>query len=199
MQIDEKLIYLKDFAKLNNIPIVRDYTGTKLQETVAKCNPSKILEVGTAIGYSALLMISKCPCAQLTTIEKDVDRYNIAHQTFQDCNIDVNLICGDAYEVLQNLKDKGEKFDFVFLDGPKGYYYRYLNIIKDMLEDNACIFADNVGFFGMVKSGIYPHRHKTIVTSLQNYLKDVNKAPFDSIIDLDSDDGFAITYYNKGE
>ena len=198
MQIQEKVLELAEFAKLNKVPIVRPLTAKRLMETVEKCKPKKILEIGTAIGYSTLLMASKLDNdAKIITIEKDEDRYNQAVANTKDCNIDIECILDDAYEILKQFVLKGEKFDFVFLDGPKGYYFRYLNEIIEILEDGGCIFADNISFFGMVPSNIYPHRHKTIVVSLQNYLKKVSEPPFTTEIQFDIEDGYAITYKEK--
>lgn len=196
MQIDEKLLELKDFAKNNGVPIVRDITATRLEAEVTVRKPKRILEIGTAIGYSALIMLQCARDAEIVTIEKDTDRYNMACDTLKDFN-SVKAINGDAYEVLDRLIADGEKFDFVFLDGPKGFYYRYLVKIEQLLNNNACIFADNIGFFGMVKSNKYPHRHKTIVVSLQNYLARVSQPPFSSVIEYDIDDGFAISDYKE--
>ncbi len=195
MQIDEKIRDLENFARLNSIPIVRSTTGERLQEEIRKCKPNRILEIGTAIGYSGILMLRNCPNSTLVTIEKDEERYKLAKQNFQDVNVNAECILGDAYEVLAELEKRGDKFDFIFLDGPKGFYFRYLQLIKKLISDKSCIFADNVGFFGMVKSNKYPHRHKTIVVSLQNYLKEVTNPPFESQVELDIDDGFAITKY----
>ena len=196
MQNIEYLEILKEFARSNNVPIVRDITANRLVTELKKHNPKKILEIGTAIGYSALLMKSVVSDAKITTIEKDEDRYNQAIDNIAKSNVcNIRCILGDAFEVLDDLIANKEKFDFVFLDGPKGFYYRYLQKIKELINNGACIFADNVGFFGMVKSGIYPHRHKTIVVSLTNYLKEVSEPPFQSEIDLETDDGFAISTF----
>lgn len=197
MQVVDKLKSLKEYARGHSVPIVRDITATHLEAEVRKRSPLRVLEIGTAIGYSALLIKNACPKCQIVTIEKDEDRYNEAVENTKDID-DIECILGDAFDVLDTLIDRNEKFDFVFLDGPKGFYFRYLQKLKKLIKNNACIFADNVGFFGMVKSGIYPHRHKTIVVSLQNYLKEVSNPPFESEIDLDTDDGFSITTYYGG-
>jgi len=190
---------LHTYARDNRVPIVRDETARRLYQLIQDRRPKRILEIGTAIGYSAMLMKCAADGSQIVTIEKDEARYNEAVSNINRAGISgVQCILGDAYEVLSRLCDCGEKFDFVFIDGPKGYYYRYLQIVKSMLENDSCIFADNVGFFGMVASGVYPHRHKTIVVSLQNYLNEVSHTPFESEIQLDIDDGYAITYYKGG-
>ena len=189
---------MKEYATKHAVPIVRDVTAQRLVEELSERKPKKILEIGTAIGYSALLMKSASMNSSIVTIEKDESRYLQAKENISKAKVeDIHCILGDAFDILDELIKKEEKFDFVFLDGPKGYYYRYLQKIKAMLNDGAVIFADNVGFFGMVKSNIYPHRHKTIVVSLQNYLKEVQEKPFSSVVELDIDDGFAISTYKE--
>ncbi|MBQ4558203.1 MAG: O-methyltransferase [Clostridia bacterium] len=198
MNITEKLNILETYAKENKVPIVRPKTAAKLREVVESNKPKNVLEIGTAIGYSAMLMASAMQCdGKITTIEKDEERYNLALENIKDIDYNIDCVLGDAFVILQQFKEEGRKFDFVFLDGPKGFYFRYLNIIEDLLEDGGCIFADNISFFGMVPSGIYPHRHKTIVVSLQNYLKKVSLPPYKTTIEYDIEDGYAITYKEK--
>ena len=199
MILEEFLDNLRRTARDHKVPIVRDITSSALIEEIRNRKPQRILEIGTAIGYSSILMKSANTESTIVTIEKDVDRFNEAQDNIKKAGLesDIKCILGDAFDVLDELIESGEKFDFVFLDGPKGFYFRYLKKIRKLLNNNACIFADNVGFFGMVKSGIYPHRHKTIVVSLQNYLKEVSNMPFSSVIELDIEDGYAISTYEE--
>ena len=195
-KLEEQIRTIRIDAKERKIPIVRDVTASKLYSEVHKCKPKRILEIGTAVGYSTLIMKYAHYDAEIITIEKDTDRYQEAVNNIEDANVNgIKCVLGDAFDVLQELSKDGEKFDFIFLDGPKGYYYRYLQLIKQMLNINGCIFADNVAFFGMVASNIYPHRHKTIVVSLQKYLEEVSNPPYKTDTNLDIDDGYAITYY----
>ncbi len=197
-KLEDIIRQIRDKALIDAVPIVRDATAKTLYDVVRDNTPSKILEIGTAVGYSTLLMKMASPKSKIVTIEKDEYRHSQAVQNTK-IHEDIECILGDAYKVLEQLADKGEKYDFVFLDGPKGYYYRYLQLIKPILNNGGIIFADNVGFFGMVESGIYPHRHKTIVVSLQNYLREVSEVPFQSEIHLDIDDGYAISKYMEEE
>ena len=182
------------YAKENHIPIVRDITKDYLIEEVKHSKPNSILEIGTAIGYSGSLMLLNSN-AKLVTLEKNETSFEIAKSNFEKLGLTdrVEQILGDAMETLQELVKKGRTFDFIFLDGPKGQYFRYLQIIKHLVKSGSVIFADNVEYFGMVKSNVYPHRKKTIVVSLQNYLNEVENSPSFETKVYDIDDGFSIT------
>jgi len=186
------------FAKENNVPVVRPKTLELLIETIKNNNPKQILEIGTAIGYSGSHMLINSE-AHLTTIEKYEKMYNIAKDNFRRLGIDnrVNQILGDAKDILNQLLKEGKKFDFIFLDGPKGQYLCYLSMLNDMLEDGGIIFADDVLFRGLVQGDAWPkHRIRTIVLNLRKYLQEVNKPPFSSQL-IDIEDGICIT--TKGE
>lgn len=182
------------YAKENHIPIVRDITKDYLIEEVKHSKPNSILEIGTAIGYSGSLMLLNSN-AKLVTLEKNETSFEIAKSNFEKLGLAdrIEQILGDAMETLQELVKQGRTFDFIFLDGPKGQYFRYLQIIKHLVKSGSVIFADNVEYFGMVKSNVYPHRKKTIVVSLQNYLNEVENSPSFETKVYDIDDGFSIT------
>ncbi len=182
------------YAKENHVPIVRDITKDYLIEEVKHSKPNSILEIGTAIGYSGSLMLLNSN-AKLVTLEKNETSFEIAKSNFEKLGLTdrVEQILGDAMETLQELVKQGRTFDFIFLDGPKGQYFRYLQIIKHLVKSGSVIFADNVEYFGMVKSNVYPHRKKTIVVSLQNYLNEVENSPSFETKVYDIDDGFSIT------
>ena len=136
--------------------------------------PKKILEIGTAIGYSASIMLNASKSANILTIEKDEQMAKIARQTFLERNSSqrITLIEGDAFDVLNDLKN--EKFDFIFLDGPKGQYFKYLPLLKKMLNLNGFLLADDVLFHGYVKKvGDPGHKHRTIVASLRSFISDL--------------------------
>lgn len=170
------LFELKKYAKLNKIPIIRPQSQKILRDLCLQKRPNKILEIGTAIGFSGSVMLSACPKAKLMTIEKDENMVQIAKQTFQDRKIEkkVEIFCDDAFEVLNDLRKDKSKFDFIFLDGPKGQYFKYLPILKDLLNKNGCLLADDIIFHGYVlKEGDPGHKHRTIVASLRAFIRDL--------------------------
>ncbi|MBO5394555.1 MAG: O-methyltransferase [Clostridia bacterium] len=193
-RLEQIIAQIKADAKANFVPIVRDQTLEALKNLVAELKPSKVLEIGTAVGYSALNMLAKCDC-HITTIEKNEQRYQQAQTNFEKAGVSgqVSLLNGDAMDVLQNLDLRGEKFELVFLDGPKGQYIKYLPIIKRLLAANGTIFADNVGLHGLVgHEELVTHKNRTMVRNMQAFLDEVQRdADFDTSI-FEIEDGYAI-------
>lgn len=186
------------YAKENFVPIVRPKTLELLISTIKENKTKKILEIGTAIGYSGSQMLINSE-AKLTTIEKNEKMYEIAKNNFVRLGLceRVTQINGDAKEILSELVNKNEKYDFIFLDGPKGQYLGYLPMLNELLEVNGIIFADDVLFRGLVQGNEWPkHRIRTLVLNLRKYLEEVQKPPFTSKI-IDLEDGVCIT--TKGE
>lgn len=167
---------LKKYAKTNLTPILRPKSARFLRDLCKEKKPQKILEIGTAIGYSASLMLSCCKNASLVTIEKDAHMALLAKETFLARNLtrQVRLIENDAFEALKSLVSEGEKFDLIFLDGPKGQYFKYLPLLKQLLGKKGTLLADDVLFHGYVKKEGDPgHKHRTIVASLRAFIADL--------------------------
>lgn len=165
---------LKKFAKENFVPIVRPKTSELLIEMVKKCNPKSILEIGTAIGYSGILMLNNTN-ANLVTIEKDENMAKLAKQNFEQAGLSkrVTLIHQDAMEYINS---ETKKYDFIFLDGPKGQYVKYYPILLKLLNAGGTIFADNVLFQGLVLSNeLPPKKNRTIVVNLRKFIDIVQK------------------------
>lgn len=165
---------LKKFAKENFVPIVRPKTSELLIEMVKKCNPKNILEIGTAIGYSGILMLNNTN-ANLVTIEKDENMAKLAKQNFEQAGLSkrVTLIHQDAMEYINS---ETNKYDFIFLDGPKGQYVKYYPILLKLLNAGGTIFADNVLFQGLVLSNeLPPKKNRTIVVNLRKFIDIVQK------------------------
>ena len=183
-----------DYAVQNNVPIIRDESLGVLLDTVKKYNPQNILEIGTAIGYSGIHML-KVSSAKLTTVELDKTRFEVAKSNFTRFALAdrVEMFNVDALKYLQDAVDSGKKFDFVFLDGPKGQYVKYLPYLDKLLVGGGIIFADNVYFRGMVQGDeVPPHKYRTIVVNLRKYLQKVSEKPFKTQI-IAIEDGIAIT------
>ncbi len=183
---------LEKYARQNYIPVLLEDTKDLLLKTIKEYNPKTILEIGTAVGYSGTLMLTSCN-AVLTTIELEEKNIELAKTTFTSNNVydRVNQLKGDAKDVIKTLNTK---YDFIFLDGPKGQYINYLPYLKNLLNDGGIIFADNVLYRGMVESTEFiPHKKRTIVVNLRKYLNEVTNSP-----DLDTTiyhigDGIAIS------
>lgn len=169
-QLDKML----SFARENYIPVMLDDTKKLLQQLTAENQPKKILEIGTAIGYSGIVMLTSSPEAQLNTIEMDEKSAEMARQNFIQAGVydRVNLFVGDAKEIVTQLTGK---YDFIFLDGPKGQYDCFLPYLIDVLEVGGLLVCDNVLYKGLVEH-VPEHRHKhiTIARNLNRFLDDLN-------------------------
>ena len=188
------------YAIENHIPVLLDDTAKLLFSKINNQNPKNVLEIGTAIGYSGTLILNASNC-KLTTIEKDEASFNLAKHHFEKFGLTnrVNQILGDALEELNNLVKLNKKFDFIFLDGPKGQYIKYLPILKQLLNNGGVLFADNVFFKRMIFiEGTIPHRKRTIVVNLRKFLETVKTDNnFYNVEILDVGDGVLIANYKE--
>ena len=187
----------REQAEHRGLPIIREESYKKLYQTVKDLQPKRILEIGTAVGYSAMVMMEACPTAEVITIEHDdykvvEARHNFEKAGFADRG---TVIEGDCLEELALLvaDDKYNKyFDFCFIDGPKAQYLNIYNSISCLMQDKATIVADNVLFRGYVldKTNM-PRRYRTIVKRLKMFLEAIENDPSIDHYELDPlEDGF---------
>lgn len=181
----------REFARVNYVPIVRPQTSKLLIEKIKEINPKSILEIGTAIGYSGILMLENSN-AKLVTLEKDEKMFDLATENFKKANLTnrVKIILGDCKEYI--FKEEGE-FDFIFLDGPKSHYLEYLPHLIKMLSKNGTIFCDNVLFQGLVTANVEPpKKFRTIVNNLRAFLSAVKNDKNLNAQILDIEDGICL-------
>ncbi len=184
------------FARKNWVPVLRDRSADFLCEVVKKEKPKKILEIGTCLGYSGILMLENSQESFLVTVEKDVEKSREALQNFSQAGLldRVEVINQDAMEVIQNLVKNEQKFDLIFLDGPKGQYVKYLPNLKQLLNRGGILFADDIYYHGLVKQGYPKHKHRTIVYRLREFIDLItNDKEFETFL-FDIDDGFSLSY-----
>lgn len=173
--VPEKDGYLKDmrtFAEEEEVPIIDRQVENYLSFFLSVLKPATILELGTAIGYSASVM-AQATDAHITTVELDPDRAVNARTHFQNQNLEerVQLIVGDAADFIA--KDEGS-YDFIFIDAAKGQYEVYLEKCLKLLNRDGIICMDNVLFHGMLASKVLFKRRKiTIVKRLKRMLHTV--------------------------
>ena len=190
----EKLEILKKNARENHVPILQDDSMQVIKTILALKRPNKILEIGTAVGYSALCfseyLTGENPVIKTVELNKEIaeiDKKNI-QEISDENNIEVNNM--DAYEFMKTLD---EKFDIVFIDAAKGQYMKYLSEAYRLTKENSVIIADNVLLRGMVMSDYNEHKHRTAVTRLREYIKEVTENPNLETMLLDVGDGLAIS------
>lgn len=182
---------IKEDAKTRFIPIIRDESLKLLTDLCAREKPKKILEIGTAVGYSALAMLFSCS-AQVTTIEKDKVRLNEALQNFEKYRVSnrVTALEGDAGEILQSLN---ERFDLIFLDGAKGQYIKYLPHLKRLLNDGGVLFADDIYLHGFVRADEVSHKHRSMVMNLRAFIDTLKSDPDLDTTFYDIEDGISLS------
>lgn len=192
-QSNDDLLNLEDFAKENKVPIIQKETAKFLEFMVSMKQPKKVLELGTAIGYSSILMSKVAKDCIITTIERDENMINIARENIQSFNLQdrIEIKEGECLEVLEKLNDK---YDLIFMDAGKGHYNHFLPHCLRLLSDRGIIIADNVLFRGMVASNDLVKRRKiTIVKRMRSYLEMVSsdKDLITTVIPMG--DGIALT------
>lgn len=164
---------LVDYAETNRVPIVSQDVARFIELLLKIINPKNILEIGSAIGYSSLIM-SKASDADILTIEKDEETFKILKENLKKYDEDnkIKAINDDAISALKSM-DKEEKFDFCFIDANKSQYEEYLNLVYDLTRDNALILIDNILFRGYVAKDEDNKRYRTIIKNLKKFIEDV--------------------------
>jgi predicted O-methyltransferase YrrM len=159
-------------ARAQDIPIIKKETAALLKTLVAAKRPGAILEVGTAVGYSALLMAGVMPpSCKITTIEKYAPRIRAARENFREASMEERIVLleGDAEEILPKLKGP---YDFVFMDAAKGQYIHWLPVILGLMPEGGMLFSDNVLQDGSIVQSRYgvERRDRTIHSRMREYL-----------------------------
>ena len=189
----ETIEQIRQKAILNHIPIIMDETLQEVGKILQELNPKTILEIGTAVGYSAI-RFSKylSEDGYIDTIERDSERVKEAKQNIANLNLEnkIHIFEGDALEILPKLNGP---YDVVFIDAAKGKYPIFLNEALRMLRNNGIILADNVLYKGYVMSDYNKHKQRTAVRGLREFLKNLQENKNLSTEILETGDGLAIS------
>lgn len=194
--MEQLLKKMELYAKEYHVPIINEKGKAVLTKILADKKPHSVLEIGTAIGYSALLIAkNSADDVRITTLELSEERASVARAFIHESKYaqNVEIMLGDAAELLDKLDDR---YDLVFIDAAKGQYLNYFHKVLPMLVDKGVIIADNVLFRGYVQSEEKPpRRYKTIVARLREYIETVtHHAEFDTTI-YENGDGLAVSYH----
>ena len=184
---------VKAEAIKNHIPIIMDDSLEVIKDIIEKENPKKILEIGTAVGYSATMFAIYAKEAIVDTIELDAKRAEEAKVNISNIGLKdrINIIIGNAVEILPNID---EKYDFIFIDANKGKYPVFLQEALRLSHKGSVIIADNILYKGYVMSDYNLHKQRTAVRHLREYIKDsTENEKLDTKI-IEVGDGLAISY-----
>lgn len=171
---------LESYAKTYRMPIIDRPTRTVLSQLVTLHQPATILEIGTAIGYSALCMHHACPSATIVTLEKDETMIDVAKKNIAQYSKGnrIQILQGDAVDRLEELMEKKDPFDFVFIDAAKSQYETYMARVAPLLKKGSVVVADNVLFRGYVSGAEeVPRRYRTMIKRLKAFNKQMLQDP----------------------
>lgn len=190
---DGKLGELEAWARQEGYPVSEPETSDLLEIICRLKNPQNILEIGTCVGFSALLMHSCCD-GKITTLDRYEAMYSVAEKNFADFGAEdrIKLVKGDAVEILPTLT---EKYDLIFIDAAKGQYPVFLENSLRLLAPHGVIIADNIFFNGYVAEGKPDrHRNKTIVTRLDEFITRLEAEQSLKTVLLPISDGVSLSY-----
>lgn len=184
---------IKKKALEDKVPIIMDDTLEVVAKILTEIKPNKILEIGTAVGYSAICFSEYLQeNGKIDTIERDTERVKEARENIKKAEVEdkINIYEGDAVEILPTLNDE---YDVVFIDAAKGKYPFFLNQALKMIRQGGVIIADNVLYKGYVMSDYNKHKQRTAVRNLREYIAEItNNDKLETKI-LEVGDGLAIS------
>jgi predicted O-methyltransferase YrrM len=176
----EHILKMEQYAKQHDVPIMELLGIETLLSYVRLKSPKRILEVGTAIGYSAIRMALASMTSEIVSIERDEERYNIAKENVNVLNLydRITLLLGDANE-LQSQVEHYAPYDFIFIDAAKGQYQNFFDHYSSMLSPDGIIITDNVLFRGYVadESGLESRRLRSLVKRIRSFNEYIMKHP----------------------
>ena len=189
---EEELTIVKEKALENHIPIIMDDTLEKIEEILKEEKPKRILEIGTAVGYSATMFAKYTDedCI-IDTIEIDEERAKEAKENIEKIGVAnrINIMVGNAVDILPTIS---QEYDIVFIDAAKGKYPVFLENAIRLIKNGGLILADNILYKGYVMSDYNKHKQRTAVRHLREYIQEITEnEKLESEI-LEIGDGLAI-------
>ena len=189
----QELEKIKQKALEEHIPIIMDETLEVIEKYLNNNKPKRILEIGTAVGYSAICFTEfLAENGVIDTIEREADRVEEAKKNIKLAEVEgkINIYEGDAVEILPTLN---QQYDVVFIDAAKGKYPFFLKEALRMIHKDGIIFADNILYKGYVMSDYNKHKQRTAVRNLREYIKEVSENPNLETEILEVGDGLAVS------
>ena len=200
--VDEDLANLRHSNEAGSVPLIFTETEEILGLLIGLTHPSRILEIGTAHGYSSLFFAKKLPDARITTIERNPVMVEAARAEFSSRKEGerIDFRTGDASEILQELvckladADVSEKFDFVFIDAAKSHYMEFFEAAEKICTKDALIVCDNILLNGWIleAEGKDAKRHRTSIKYMKKFLEYLRQRDDLEVSILTGADGLAI-------
>lgn len=200
--INEELGKLRDIADKHHVPIILKDSEVFILNMIRMRKPRRILEIGTAIGYSSICFAAVCPEAEIITLERseNMAQYAAANLEKYDVKHQIQMIKGDALVSLQELKNtitepERNGFDFIFIDAAKSMYRSFWDACIPMCSREAVILSDNVLLKGRTASDefITERRQKTSVRHMREYLGYITNLDYADTAVIAVGDGIAVS------
>ena len=189
---------LEEYAEIHKVPIIQREVAALLKVLVKTAKAERILEIGTAIGYSAMIMAEAMESeGKIVTLERNEKMVELARENIRlgDYEDRIQIIPGDALETLNFLPGD---YDVIFMDGGKGHYHQMLDLAISLLKPGGLLISDNILYKGMVSSEeLVKRRKRTIVHRMREYLEYISNHPELSTSIIPIGDGVALSYKNK--
>lgn len=189
----EPALSLRKYGEANNVPIIPTDTASMLRTLIEMNRPTRILEIGTAIGYSATVMLEYPWVKEVVTLEKNEEMAEKAKEHFRLNGLEdrVKILVGDAMETIALVEGV---FDLIFIDAAKGHYYDFLKRSSEHLRIGGLFVCDNVLFRGMLADrSKFKRRKVTIVKRLKKFLNFISDCPSLQTSVLNVGDGLSIS------
>lgn len=189
---------MEKYASENNVPIIEKDSIAFIMKYIKKNNIKSVLEIGSAIGYSTILMASSNQDTIVTTIERDETRYMECLKNVKKCGMEkkINVVYQDALEL--NLSED-LRYDLIFIDAAKGQYIKFFEKYKNFLNPNGTIITDNINFHGYVgqSSKLDKGNLKSLVEKIEKYIEFLKTNPeFDTKF-YDIGDGLSVSTWKN--
>ena len=196
--VSDLILELKNYADLNNVPIIQDESFRYIRQYIMENKVKTILEIGTAIGYSAIMMALIDPEITVTSIERDEKRYLEAVKNVKKANLQdrITLIYSDALETKID-----EEFDLVFIDAAKGQNIKFFELFSKNLKRNGTIITDNLNFHGLVNEDIETIESRNVrglVRKIKDYISYLKENKEYETEFLNVGDGLAVSIKREG-
>lgn len=198
IKLKQTILDMEQYASDYNVPIIEKKSIAFIMKYIKAKNIKSVLEIGSAIGYSAILMASSTPDVVVTTIERDETRYMECLKNVKKCEMEkkITVVFQDALEL--NLSDD-LKYDLIFIDAAKGQYTKFFEKYKHFLNPNGTIITDNIKFHGYVgeSSKLDKGNLKSLVEKIESYVDFLkNNSEFDTKF-YDVGDGLSVSTWKK--
>ena len=195
---NDELAHLREIGERDNVPIILKETEMILTTLLNLKKPTKILEIGTAIGYSSIYFATMCPEAEIYTIEKNEQMLQAARHNIKEAGLDnrIHSLYGDGQEQIDKLRDQGIcDFDFVFIDAAKSHYRRFFDAALSVSTPDAILVSDNVLQRGMTVADEYDThgKHKTNSRNMREFVEYICNDPSMHTSLMSIGDGLAIS------